>query len=97
MTHRLIRVSNPAYLRLAQTAGKLQARLRHRVSLSDALDYLLYKKAGRARQFFSQLKERRNLLGRGPKRKIRPFKAPKTPASVHTGKNQLGESRRDVF
>ena len=88
MVHRLIRVSEPAYRRLAPSAGVLQARLRHRVSLSDALDYLLHKKAGKARLFLKQMRERRHLLGRGPRRaSLRLLRTARRPPSVHTSKN----------
>jgi hypothetical protein len=98
MVHRLIRASNSAYLRLAQTAGKLQARLGHRVSLSDALDYLLYKRAGKARTFFKQMKEKRHLVGRGPERRILAKLRVKKPTSlVHTRKNQLFLAEPDYF
>ena len=66
----MVRVTNSTYAKLAETAGKLQFRLRHRVSLSDALDYLLHKKDKQARRFWSKLKERRakKRIGRGARR-----------------------------
>ncbi len=92
MAHQLIRVSSSAYLRLARAAGELQARMGHRVSLSDALDYLLHKRSGKARRFFRQLKKKRNLLGRGARRqkKASPVvsKSPKKAPLVLTSKNQ---------
>lgn len=98
MAHRLIRVSQTAYLRLAREAGMLQARLGHRVSLSDALDYLLSKKAGRVRKYLAQMRQKRNLAGRGPKRKgFAPPVPSKTTPVVLTRKNYSFSSRRDVF
>ena len=91
MSHQLIRVSSSAYLRLARAAGELQSRMGHRVSLSDALDYLLHKRSGKARRFFKQLKKRRHLLGRGARRQKKALpapKVPKTPRLVLTSKNQ---------
>ena len=85
--HRMVRVSNAAYLKLAETAGKLQFRLRHRVSLSEALDYLVHKKEKRARHFWSKLKEKRakNVGGRGRHRR------PENASLVHSRMNDRRE------
>jgi len=57
------------YEKLAGTAGKLQIRLGRRVSLSDALAYLVSKQDKSARVFWSSLKEKRasGRAGRGPR------------------------------
>ena len=82
----MVRVSLETYAKLAETAGKLQFRLRHRVSLSDALDYLVHKKNRQARRFWSKLKEKRakKRLGRGAQRVPA---TPESPPSVHTNTN----------
>ncbi len=67
--YRTIRVTIKTYEKLAGTAGKLQIRLGRRVSLSDALAYLVSKRDKSARVFWSNLKEKSvsGRAGRGPR------------------------------
>ncbi len=53
-------------------AGELQAFLGRRVSLSDAIEYLLHKRERRARRFWRALKQKKaaGRAGRGPSRRV---------------------------
>lgn len=67
VAYRSIRVDLATYEKLATEAGKLQIRFGRRVSLSDALMWLVSKKNKSAREFWSKLKEKKaaGRAGRG--------------------------------
>ncbi|WP_456473819.1 hypothetical protein [Candidatus Pyrohabitans sp.] len=46
MTTKSIKLSEETYTRLVEIAGKLQAELKRRVSIEDAIRYLMEKKIG---------------------------------------------------
>lgn len=85
--HRMVRVEQKCYRKLHGIAGGLQRQLGRRVSLSDALDYLLAKGDKSLRRFWGKmrLKEENGLAGRGPVRKAR--KISKKQQLVHSPMN----------
>ena len=83
--HQMVRVNEKNYRKLHEIAGELQAALGHRVSLSDALDYLLHKKEKRARRFWRKIREKKALgrAGRGPRRSVESKKRQKVHSQLN--------------
>lgn len=81
----IVRLHAKAYSRLSRIAGELQQRLARRVSLSDALDYLLSRHDGKARGFWSDIRGKRESgkLGRGPRRSPRKVPTRAKPEAGH--------------
>lgn len=85
--HRMVRVEQNYYRNLHCIAGSLQRQLGRRVSLSDALGYLLAKRQKNLRGFWKKmrLKQEGGLGGRGPVRKA--VKRAKKQQLVHSPMN----------
>lgn len=82
--HRMVRVEQKCYRKLHGIAGGLQRQLGRRVSLSDALEYLLHKRERSLRRFWGKMRQKQEngLAGRGPARKAR--KVSKKQQLVHS-------------
>ena len=87
---RMVRVNEKNYRKLHQVAGKLQQQLGTRVSLDDALGYLLSKGEKRLRQFWKKVRQKRELglSGRGPARRVKRVKNAAVPHLVHLPMNR---------
>jgi|GEM_PF-3733578 len=81
--HRIARLDYNIYKRLHVVCGELQQSLGHRVSVSEAVDFLLCSKAGRTREFWRRIREKKlaGKAGRGKKRNLRQFE--KNAGKVH--------------
>lgn len=93
--HRMVRVNDKTYRKMHEIAGGLQKQLGYRVSLGDALDYLLSKKEKRLRRFWKAIREKKELgrAGRGAARKARVRKTAQKQQLVHSPMNH----RLEVF
>jgi hypothetical protein len=61
MAAQLVRLAKPSYTRLSRLAGRLQHRVGKRLSLNDAVEYLLAKAEGRTPAFWRALKARKKI------------------------------------
>ena len=95
--NRMVRLNQKTYSKLHSVAGELQAFLGRRVSLSDAIEYLLHKRERRARRFWRALRGKKaaGRAGRGPVRRVSGL------AARGRRKQQVGsyanELRKEVF